>query len=140
MDYYSYLATAQDSIAADPSDLGNRRLELGRKFIEGAKEIGKRYSCFYEAVIDDDALYIQLKPALDFSKSYGWQPSNKERVEEFKKFRKEIDELAEKVGCKRTQYLWDPNVKTLSDKDEGGRDYMNSLVTSVKESVLKGGD
>lgn len=138
MDYYSYLATAQDSIAANPSDLGNRRFELGRTFIEGAKEIGKRYSCFYEAVLDDDALYIQLQPALDFSKGYGGQPSNKERVDEFRKFRREIDELAEKVGCRRTQYLWDPNVKTLSDKDEDGRDYMNSLVTSVKESVLKG--
>lgn len=146
MDFYSYFhkhfgeskaAVVQDGKMDDGIDYGAALGELEKQFIEGAKKIGKKYSCFYEAVRDDNALYIQLQPALDFTKSYGYEPTNQERVEEFKKFRKELDELAEKIGCVKMQYLWDPNVKTISDKDKDGRDYMNSLVTSVKESVWK---
>ena len=115
---------------------GERLDRLEKEFISRAKVIGKRHKCFFEAMRDDNALYIQLQPAMDFTKGYAGQPSEQERVEDFRKFRKELDELAEEVGCYPMDYNCDPNCKSMSEKGKDhSRDYMNFLSTKVKKSA-----
>lgn len=118
-------------------DYGKALAKIEEEFISEAKKIGRKHECFFEAIRDDNGLYIQLQPAMDFTKGYRYEPGNQERVEDFKKFRKELDALAERLGCCRMEYICEPNSKSMSRKEKDGRDYMNTLVTSVKESVWK---
>ena len=137
---------AATGAAAQPTPTGDSAAELpGEKldrleqeFISRAKGIGRHHKCFFEAMRDDNALYISLQPAMDFTKDYDGRPTQQERVEDFKKLRKELDDLAKEVGCKPLDYTWDPNICSSSEKEKSrARDYMNFLSTSVKESAWK---
>lgn len=118
-------------------DYGKALSKIEEEFISEAKKLGRKHPCFFEAIRDDGGLYIQLQPAMDFTKGYKYEPGNQERKEDFEKFRKELDALAERLGCKRMEYTCNPNSMSMSRKDKDGREYMNFLVTSVKESVWK---
>ena len=121
-----------EAVAKDEDiDYGEALAKIEKEFISEAKKLGRKHQCFYEAIRDDNALYIQLQPAMDFTKGYKYEPSNQERKEDFEKFRKELDALAERLGCKRMEYICNPNSMSMSRKDKDGREYMNSLVTQV---------
>ena len=134
--YYAKDPKATASQDAD-IDYGKALAKIEEEFISESKKLGRKHPCFFEVIRDDGGLYIQLQPAMDFTKDYKYEPGNQERKEDFEKFRKELDALAERLGCKRMEYTCNPNSMSISRKDKDGREYMNFLVTSVKESVWK---